>query len=105
MGELSGMRTSRFVGQWLGRLARGILCDLPEIAAREQFDGLVMDQICLGTESVCAALNLPMAVACCALTLHAESRVPPSLSSWRYRTSLPFRLRNQLGPLLAYSTG
>lgn len=105
MGELSGMQASRFVGHWLGRLARGILRDLPEIAAREPFDGLIMDQICLGTESVCAALDLPMAVACCALTLHAESRVPPSIFPWRCRTSLPFRVRNQLGLLLAYSTG
>ena len=105
MGELSGLQASRFVGHWLGHFATGILRELLEIAAREQFDGLVMDQICLGTESVCAALNLPMAVACCALTLHAESRVPPSIFSWRYRTSLPFRFRNQLGLLLAYSTG
>jgi MGT family glycosyltransferase len=105
MGELSGLKASRFVGHWLGHFARGILRDLPGIAAGEQFDGLVMDQISLGTESVCAALDLPMAVACCALTLHAESRVPPSIFSWRYRTSLPFRLRNQLGLFLAYSTG
>jgi hypothetical protein len=46
-----------------------------------------------------------MALACCALTLHAESRVPPLIFSWPYRTSLPFRLRNQLGLLLSYSTG
>jgi len=105
MGELSGMRASRFVGHWLGRFARGILRSLPEIAAKERFDGLVMDQVCLGTESACAAINLPMAVACCALPLHAESRVPYQIFSWPYRPALPFRLRNQLGLLLAYSTG
>lgn len=105
IGVLSGMRASRYVGHWLGRLAGGIQRDLPDIAAKEKFDGLVMDQICLGTEGVCAALGLPMAVACCALTLHAESRVPPSIFSFPYRPSLPFRLRNQLALLLAYSTG
>jgi len=105
MGELSGLKASRFVGHWLGRMAKGILRDLPEIAARERFDGLVMDQICLGTESVCAAINLPLAVACCALPLHAESRVPHSIFSWRYRPAMPFRLRNLFGLLLAYSTG
>jgi hypothetical protein len=64
LGELSGMRASRYVGHWLGQLARGIQRDLPGIAAREKLGGLVMDQICLGTEGVCAALGLPLAVAC-----------------------------------------
>ncbi len=44
MGELSGLKASRFVGHWLGAFARGI-------HARERFDGLVTDQIALGTES------------------------------------------------------
>lgn len=47
MGELSGMKASRFVGHWLGRFARRILPDLPQLVRQEQFDGLVMDQICL----------------------------------------------------------
>jgi zeaxanthin glucosyltransferase len=105
MGELSGLKAGRFVGHWLGRFARGILRDLPAIAARERFDGVVMDQISLGTESVCAALGLRLAVACCALTLHAESGVPPLGFSWRCRTSPAYRLRNLLGLLVTYSTG
>ncbi len=103
--ELTGLKANRFTGLWLGRLARGILCDLPEIATREKFDGLVMDQTCMGAESVCVALHLPMAVACCALTLHAGSRVPPFIFSWRCRTSLPFPVRNMLGLLLSFSAG
>src|SRR4051794_16542061 len=54
MGELTGFKASRFAGKWLARFVRGILRDLPRIAAKEQFDGIVMDQISLGTESVCA---------------------------------------------------
>jgi len=105
IGELTGLKANRFTGHWLGRLARGILRDLPEIAAREKFDGLVMDQICIGAESVSEALGLPIAVACCALTLHAEPRVPPFIFSWRCRTALPFRVRNMLGLLLSFRTG
>src|ERR1700720_4043416 len=48
MGELSGWEASRFAGHWLRRFVRGILRDLPEIAERERFDGLVMDQISVG---------------------------------------------------------
>jgi hypothetical protein len=92
IGELTGLKANRFTGHWLGRLARCILRDLPEIATRETFDGLVMDQICIGAESVSEALGLHLAVACCALTLHAEPRVPPFIFSWRCRTSLPFRV-------------
>jgi hypothetical protein len=104
-GELVGLKASWFMGHWLGRFTRGILRDLPAIASKHEFDGLVMDQIGLGAESVCAAFHFPLAVACCALTLHAESRIPPLIFSWRYGTSLALRLRNQLGLLLAYSTG
>jgi UDP:flavonoid glycosyltransferase YjiC (YdhE family) len=43
LGELTGFKASRFAGNWLGRFA-GILRELPQIAARERFDGLVMDR-------------------------------------------------------------
>jgi len=105
IGELTGLKASRFIGYWLGRFARGILRDLPAIVDRERFDGLIMDQVSIGTESVCQNLGLPMAVACNALSLHAERGVPPLPFSWRYRPSLPFHVRNMLGLLLAYSTG
>lgn len=105
MAELSGRAASRFAGHWLGRLARGILRDLPEIATRERFDGLVMDQIGIGAESACAVIGLPLAVACNSLLGHAESGVPPIIFSWRCRRSLPFRLRNVVGQLLLMSTG
>ena len=105
MGGLAGLGASRFAGKWLGQFARGILRDLPEITGREQFDGLVMDQVSIGTESVCHAFGIPMALACSALMFHTESRVPPCNSSWRCRTSLPFRLRNVFGQFVLNLTG
>ena len=105
MAELSGWEASRFAGHWLRRFARGILRDLPEIAERERFDGLVMDQISVGAESVCEAIGLPLAVACNSLIGHAESRVPPVIFSWDCRTSVLFRLRNLVGQFMLLSTG
>jgi zeaxanthin glucosyltransferase len=105
MGELSGWKASLFCGRWLGRLARGILRDLPEITARQKFDGIVMDQVAIGTECVCAAVGLPVAVACAALMLHFESGVPPATVFLRYRPGLPFRVRNLASQLAANYTG
>ena len=105
MARLTGWEASRLAGHWLGRFVRGIVRDLPAIAERECFDGLVMDQLSIGAESVCSVIGLPVAVACNSLTVHAESRVPPIVFSWRCRTSLPFRLRNVIGQLMLNATG
>jgi MGT family glycosyltransferase len=105
MAELVGWKASRFAGHWLRRFARGILRDLPEIAKRQRFDGLVMDQISIGAESVCHLLGLPLAVACCSLLGQAELRLPPIVFSWPYRTAFPFRLRNLIGQFMLLSTG
>ena len=105
IGELAGLKASRFVGRWLGVLAKGILRDLPECLARERFDGVVMDQICFGTEAVCEAMRTPMAVACSALALHSEAAIPPSMFPWRYKDTFSGRLRNRVGLMLSYSIG
>jgi zeaxanthin glucosyltransferase len=105
MGKLTGFGASRFTGKWLARFARGILRDLPAIAAREKFDGLVLDQVAIGGESVCQAIGLPMALACNALILHFESTVPPQLFSWPYNPSWPHRVRNLMGQLLLNTSG
>jgi UDP:flavonoid glycosyltransferase YjiC (YdhE family) len=81
----------------LGRLACGVLRDLPELARREQFDGLVMDQIAIGTEAACEVCGVPLAVACNSLLLNAELRIPPITSTWPYATSFNSVLRNVLG--------
>src|SRR6185295_535857 len=89
LGKLTGLKASRFTGRWMARFARGILRDLPPIAARERFQGLVLDHVAIGGESVCQAMGLPMALACSALIFHFESRVPPQLFPWGYNPSWP----------------
>lgn len=105
MGELTGLKATRFGGRWLQRFVRGILRDLPEVVRRERFDGLVMDQLSLGAESVCEVSKVPLAVACCSLLGHAESRVPPIVFNWPYRTSGWCRVRNVIGQFILISTG
>src|SRR5207244_4198459 len=93
IGALSGFQAARFAGRWLARFARGILRDLPEIAGREHFDGVVMDQVSFGAEAVCEVIGMPLAVACGALMFHAEPGVPPCTQSWPYRNSLAASFR------------
>lgn len=104
-GELTGFAATRAATEVIALLARAAQRELSEIAARERFDGLVMDQICVGTEGVCAVLGLPLAVACSALPMHIEWRVPPPLFPWPYRPALPFRFANVIGQFAVNMTG
>lgn len=105
VGELTGFTASRYCGKWLGDFSRGIIRDLPQIIDREKFDGLVMDQICIGAEAVCEVSKLPLAVACNALAFNPEWGVPPSTSPWPYSDSFFARIRNLFGYALINSTG
>jgi zeaxanthin glucosyltransferase len=104
-GELTGFAASRYVGKWLGDCARGYIRDLPKIIERERFDGLVMDQICLGAEAVCEVSGLPLAVACNALALNWDPSVPPPNIGWKHEDGLRARLRNLIGYVAFSSTG
>jgi zeaxanthin glucosyltransferase len=104
-GGLMGLTATRAAARMLALLARGVQRELPEIAARERLDGLVMDQIAVGAEGVCEVLKLPLAVACNALAMHIESRVPPVLSAWRFRPTLLRRMRNTVAQFNINLTG
>ncbi len=104
-GELTGWRAGFYYGRWLGCFARGILRDLPKISAKEKFDGIVMDQVSIGTEAVCAAQGLPMAVACAALMLLFERRVPPIISHHPYRRGVLAQCQNVFSQIGANFTG
>ena len=105
MGTLLGWKATRFAGRICARFACGILRELPGIVAREPFDGIVMDQISIGAECVCGAMGMPLAVACSALLMHEESRIPPIIFNWPYRDGLRFRVRNLGAQFLFNQTG
>lgn len=96
-GALTGLPATTAAARTIAGLTRGILRDLPALAQHRGFDGLIMDQICIGAESVCEVIHLPLAVACSALALHIESGVPPPYFPWRRRSGLGFHVRNFLG--------
>lgn len=105
MGRLSGLAGTRCATTCLGRLARGILRELPALSARERFDGLVMDQIAVGTEGACEVARLPLAVACNAIMLHAEPSIPPQVFTWPYRRTPLAWVRNLAGFVVHNSAG
>jgi MGT family glycosyltransferase len=105
VGKLTGLRAQRCATRSLAQLSRGIVRDLPSIISKEQFDGLVMDHLALGAEDVCRVMDLPLAVACNALPLHAEPRVPPLVFSWTYTGSLVSCIRNLAGYAVQNSAG
>ncbi|MEO6246469.1 MAG: nucleotide disphospho-sugar-binding domain-containing protein [Opitutaceae bacterium] len=96
-GALTGLSATAAAARTIAQVTRGVLRDLPALAQHHRFDGLIMDQICIGTESVCQVINLPLAVACSALAMHIESGVPPVYFPWRQRTAPQFHVRNFLG--------
>jgi zeaxanthin glucosyltransferase len=97
LGRLHGDAGSRVTLVMLGAQAHAILDDLPDVLPRLGLDGLVMDQVCAGAESVAALLRLPLAVACNALPVHREPSVPTYNRAWRYRDAWWARLRNRAG--------
>ena len=105
LGELTGIKANRFAGHWIGVMARGFIRELPEILRNKKFDGLVMDQIAIGAEAVCAVHKIPLAAACCALAMNPDWNIPPALFPWNYSRSLPARLRNCLGYFLTNLSG
>lgn len=105
LGKLTGLKATRHATTSLARFTRGILRDLPPLADREKFDGLVMDQLSFGAESVCHVKGLPLAVISNSLMGHSEPAVPPLVFPWRFRPGLPFTIRNLLGQALLMSIG
>ncbi len=74
---------------------RCLATDLPATLKRLKLDGLVVDQLCYGAESVAESLGVPMVVACNALPFHRESGVPQCFRPWNYNPALWARLRNK----------
>ena len=105
LGELTGIKANRFAGHWIGVMSRGFIRELPRVFNAQKFDGLVMDQIAIGAESVCAVHKIPLAVACCALACNPDWTIPPALFHWQYSRSWPARIRNLLGYFVTNLSG
>ena len=95
LGAAEGREIYRQVFRLLLDQSHCIAADLPNVLRRLRLDGLVVDQLCYGAESVAESLALPMVLACNALPFHRESRVPQCFRPWNFNPSLWARLRNK----------
>ena len=103
--KLTGFAATRTLVRLHALAVREMQQELPAIAARARFDGLVMDQIVVGTEGVCQVIGLPLAVACAALPFQIESTIPPATFVWPHDTSLTARIRNLCGQFVVNISG
>jgi len=92
----TGLRAGKFTLDWIGRMTRSLLTDLPPLFQETRFDGVIMDQICFGTESVADSAGLPLVVACNALPVHMQPDIPPHSETWPWSSSRWARLRNRI---------
>jgi zeaxanthin glucosyltransferase len=95
LSQRAGGRAAVFTIQWLSRMTRVVLAELPEVLRREKLDGLVADQIFYGAEEVADVTGMPLVVACHALPLHMQPDIPPHAVPWAWRPDWVGRLRNR----------
>jgi MGT family glycosyltransferase len=105
MGRVEGKEIYWQVLRLLLDQCRCIADELPATLRSLKLDGLVVDQLCYGTEAVAQSLKLPMAIACNALPFHRESRVPLCTRSWDYNPAIWARVRNRLDGAWSILTG
>lgn len=100
LGRLTGFAALRFTGKLLGKSTAAGLRDLPAAFDGAGIDAVVADQVSPAGSAVAEATGRPFAVACNALAMNQESRVPPGMLGWTYRPGLLGRARNAAGNLL-----
>ncbi|GGM61198.1 glycosyl transferase [Micromonospora sonchi] len=96
-GKLSGLAAIRFIVRAYVREVEVLLRDLPPLLERHRMDGLLVDQVYGAANSVAERFDIPYVTVCGALALNSEPAVPPFMTAWPYRASLPARMRNVLG--------
>jgi zeaxanthin glucosyltransferase len=96
LGAAEGKEIFRIVFRLILDQTCCLASELPPLLNRLKLDGLIVDQLCYGAESVAEALGVPMVMACNALPFHRESRVPLCFRHWNYNPALWARARNRL---------
>jgi zeaxanthin glucosyltransferase len=103
-GGFRGLRATAAAAHTIALFVRGTLRELPAFFTRRPLDGLVMDQTCVGVESLADVWGIPLGVACCALPLHFDAATPPPYFLWRAGATAASRLRNFLGLCVSNAT-
>lgn len=103
--ELTGLSATAYICSGLSQFARGVLRELPGIIERERFDGVILDHVAVGGESVCHAMKIPMAVACTALIFHFESGLAPTSFPWPPAANVFHHARNLAAQMVMNGIG
>ena len=86
LGRLRGLKAMRFTVELLRQGAEVLLKEGPEVARREKFDGMVVDQISAAGGTVADHAGLPHVTVCNALPLTPDlDDVPSTMKSWPFR--------------------
>jgi MGT family glycosyltransferase len=92
----SGLPAAKFTIDWIGRITRVMLDELPGTLRDGHFDGVVMDQVCYGAESAADTAQVPLVVACNALPVHMQPDIPVHSETWPWKADRLSLLRNWL---------
>lgn len=96
-GRLTGLAAVRFISRNLREHADVLLSELPALLTAQGIDALVIDQVSAAANTVADVRALPWVTVCSALAFHSEPDVPPWATTWGYRSSPLWRLRNTVG--------
>lgn len=105
LGNLSGLKASRYTINWIAKAANMRLRDTPEVIKTAGIEALLVDQVSPDGGTVAEYLDIPFVSVCSALMLNREINVPPFFTPWNYDPSGLGLLRNRLGYLLLNQIG
>ena len=96
LAKLRGSAALFYTGVLLAKASHVLFRDLPAILDHEDFDGLILDQVCPAAAVLSERRGLPYVVICNALPVHYDPVCPPPPTLWKYREDLLGRVRNRL---------
>ncbi|MCA9069160.1 MAG: hypothetical protein KDA84_09570 [Planctomycetaceae bacterium] len=96
LSGLCGLAATKYTTRWVGRMTQVFLHELPETLRCEEFDGVIMDQVCFGAECAFFDSDIPLVIASNALPVHLQPDIPPHTETWAWSPSRLAEFRNRL---------
>ena len=97
LGNMSGLKASRYTLAWLTNETKVCLRDTPEVIKTAGIEVLLVDQASPAGGTVAEYLDIPFVSVCSALMLNREINIPPFNMLWDYDISWRGILRNKIG--------
>ena len=97
LGDLSGLAVLKYTVELYRRMMVSFCKDAPGAMESIGIEALVTDQTERVSGTIAERLGLPFVTICNAGILNRDISIPPFFTSWKYKTGLRARLRNQFG--------